>query len=240
MEGEILRGLGRLRLDGDAPPWVRVASRTDAGVSAVGNALTLSSRITGRPLLRALNGIAPEIRFTRTREVPEGFNPRHATERRYTYFELEGPVHRTAWEAGARLFEGRVDTRTFGRGVRTDAPVWREVTSVEVHEEADGLRVEIRGRSFAWGMVRKMISALRRLDRGEIGMEELRLAIDGRRRLTLPLAEPEALVLAEVSYPDRWEVEEIEPARHQKAYIAEELQRGRRRRWVLDRMAGVP
>lgn len=184
-----------------------VASRTDRGVHAVGNALALDSAMAGGTLLRAFRSIAPDVFFTHARAVEPGFIPRRATRRVYRYFEPRAGRSIDRWRAAARLLEGTLDVRSFGRGLPGDAPTHRTVERVEVVEEGELLRVEVAAPSFVWGMVRKIVSALRSYDAGTLSESRLRGAIEGRLRLSLPLAEPERLVLWEVEYPGSWEFE---------------------------------
>ena len=64
--------------------------------------------------------------------------------------------------------------------------------------------MEIRAPSFVWGMVRKIVAALREYDTGRLTLARLEAALAGRVRLTLPMAEPEGLVLWEVEYAIPW------------------------------------
>lgn len=80
------------------------ASRTDSGVSALGNVLVLEYRVlllNGPELIHYLNDSLENITFHSFTEVDEGFNPRHATERWYRYIlptvELP-PRSRTPYE----------------------------------------------------------------------------------------------------------------------------------------------
>ena len=192
-----------------------MASRTDRGVSAVGNALTLESSFSGSTLLRSLNGIAPDIFFTAASEVPEGFRERGAIRRIYRYFEPTPPQDlRRVIEAG-RLFTGTVDVRSFGRGLPSSTPVWRSIEAVRLLSESDGVVVEVRAPSFVWGMVRKVVAALREVDAGRLTMSRLVDALAGAERLTLPMAEPEPLVLWTVEYDVPWEFFWNGPNRHQ-------------------------
>ena len=206
VEGEILEGLVRTHAvrEGD-DPRVRVASRTDGGVHARGNAITLSSGLEGPALLRALNGVAPEIFFTHARVVAEGFSPRAASGRWYRYFEPAAGRDIDRWRAAARLFRGEIDVRSFGRDLPSDAPAIRRVEGVTVRREGPLLTLDVRAPSFVWGMVRKIVSAVRRHDDGRLSLAQLREALDGRLRLTLPLAEADRLVLWDVEYPEPWE-----------------------------------
>ena len=216
MEGEVGRRVVR---SGIAPSVaaaeLEVASRTDRGVSAVGNALALTSSFAPNALLRALNGTAPDVAFTAARAVPESFRVRAAARRVYRYFEPAESHNFREWQATARGFSGPIDVRSFGRAIPSSAPVWRTVESVTVSPMPGGAVVEIRAPSFVWGMVRKIVAALREVEAGRISSGRLDAALHGRARLTLPMAEPERLVLWDVEYALPWEHRWAGPNRHQ-------------------------
>jgi len=216
VEGEIRRGVQRHRIATPAASHrLEVASRTDRGVSAVGNALTLTSLLPPSALLRALNGIAPDIAFTAASEVPDAFRVRKAVRRVYRYYEPAQGHDFAVWQSTARRFSGTVDVRSLGRGVPAAAPVWRDLESVTVTPRTGGATVEIRAPSFVWGMVRKIISALREVEAGRVSLDQLEAALRGRTRLTLPMAEPERLVLWDVEFPIPWQHRWAGPNRHQ-------------------------
>jgi hypothetical protein len=64
-------------------------------------------------------------------------------------------------------------------------------------------------------MVRKIVAALREVEEGRLSVARLEAALHGRTRLTLPMAEPERLVLWEVEYPLPWQHHWAGPNRHQ-------------------------
>jgi tRNA pseudouridine38-40 synthase len=216
VEGELLQGIVRHGITSSAPrAHLEVASRTDRGVSALGNVLALSTTHPGPILLRALNGISPELFFTAATPLPEGFRVRSAVRRVYRYFEPAKGRELSRWQTTARLFAGTIDVRSFGRGLSSGTPVWRTVESVRVERRDDLFLVEVRAPSFVWGMVRKIVGALRAVDRGQLTTARLEAALGGRERLTLPLAEPERLLLWEVELPIPWTFCWNGPNRHQ-------------------------
>lgn len=230
IEGTLLGGIRRFGLAHDAEELrLEVASRTDRGVSARANALVLDVDLDAEPLLRALNGISPEIWFSAARPAESGFRIRHALRRIYRYFEPVSAAPTDAWRAAAGLFVGRVDVRSFGRGIPSARPAWREVEAVEVVAEPGRLIVEVSAPAFVWGMVRKMVGAIREVGQGRLALSRLEAAICGKLRLTLPMAEPEGLVLWEVQYPLPWETWWRGPNRHQVNFVEE------RRRDLLQR-----
>lgn len=226
VEGEIRRGLVRLAIAGSASSRLEVASRTDRAVSARSNALTLVSRLAGPELLRRLNAIDPDLYFTAAATVPSDFRVRRAIRRSYRYFDpfpVKDPPRRA--EAAA-LFRGEIDVRSFGRGVPGAVPSWRPIESVTPNPVAGGSTIEVRAPAFVWGMVRKIVGALREVDAGRLSVVRLRAALSGRARLTLPMAEPEPLILWEVEHGVPWEFLRTDASRAQRAHA-----RARRAEW---------
>ena len=78
--------------------------------------------------------------------------------------------------------------------------------------------VEVRAPSFVWGMVRKIVASFREVEAGRVSVDRLEAALHGRARLTLPMAEPERLVLWEVEYPSPWHYRWTGPNRHQSEW----------------------
>jgi len=223
VEGVLREGIPRT---GVAPTTeaagLAVASRTDRGVSARANALTLTTTLPAMAVLRALNGIAPEIFFTAISEVPLEFSARAATGRWYRYFQPGEGHHLERWQEAAAKFRGEVDVRSFGRDLPAERPALRTIDSVRVHRSGTRwLVVDVRAPSFVWGMVRKIIATLRKVDEGTLSLARLEGALRGEHRLTLPLAEPEGLVLWDVMYPVQWSHAWGGPNRAQVRYLTE-------------------
>jgi len=220
VEGEVRAGLVRQGIAKSVSlARLEVASRTDRGVSARANALAVFSERTGDALLRGLNGTAPDIFCTAAAPISEEFRLRAALRRVYRYYEPAPPSAVARWQRVAQWFGGPIDVRSFGRGLPGDRPLIRTVESVEVREVPGGLVVELRAPSFVWGMVRKIIGAIRECDQGRLPESRLRAAVEGRERLTLPLAEPERLILWEVEYPIPWTARWSGPNRHQSQWV---------------------
>ena len=217
VEGEIRSGVLRLGIAPDlTSASIALSSRTDRGVHARANALTIHSALGPIALLRALNGIAPDLWFTHAAHVATGFRPRGATLRWYRYFERPANSIPPAWIEAARVLTGRIDIRSLARGIAPSTPALRDVRSVEAGIDSGWLVLDVRARSFAWGMVRKMVSALREVEAGRIGIAALSAAALGKGRVPLPLAEPDRLVLWETTYPLPWEVAQRHLARKQE------------------------
>ena len=201
----------------------------------MGNALSIHSSLAPAALLRVLNGTAPDIVFSAATAVQESFRVRSAVRRVYRYFQAEGAHDFREWPKVARLFAGRVDVRSLGRGLPVGAPVWRTIESVTVSPGPEGAVLEVRAPSFVWGMVRKIVAALREVEAGRVSINRLGAALQGRIRLTLPMAEPEPLVLWDVEYGIPWEYFWAGPNRHQLAW-----ERARRENlWTRQQVLGL-
>ena len=216
-----------------------VASRTDRGVSARANALTLASGLPATAVLRTLNGIAPDIFFTAICPVPDDFSARAATGRWYRYFEPAEGHALERWKQAAARLQGEIDVRSFGRDVPTEGPALRTIDAVQVRRSGSRwFVVDVRAPSFVWGMVRKLIAALRRVDEGTLSLARFEGALHGEHRLTLPLAEPEGLVLWEVLYPFQWSREWGGPNRGQARYLADLVWHARVREAIGRELSG--
>jgi tRNA U38,U39,U40 pseudouridine synthase TruA len=110
------------------------------------------------------------------------------------------------------------------------------IEAVTVQRSPDGGRtLEVRAPSFVWGEVRKIVAALREVDAGRLDLDQLRAALAGENRLTLPTVAPEPLVLWEVEYSEPWAQVWARPHRRQRAYLAEERERWwSRSQWLGD------
>ncbi len=217
---------------------IEVASRTDRGVSARANALTLVSPLGGAAVLRRLNSIAPDLFFTAAAPVPVEFRVRSARERIYRYFDPRPTPDLARLRRAAGQFVGRIDVRSFGREVPSSAPRWRDVTAVAILPRPGGRTIEVRAPSFVWGMVRKIVGTLREVEAGHLALDRLEAAVAGSVRLTVPLAEPEGLVLWEVAFDRPWEVLAPGPNRHQAARAAGQRAAAWQRREVLEALDG--
>ena len=241
VEGEIRRRGKRLGAIEDlAAARLDVASRTDRGVSARANALALTSPLPGPALLRALDGIAPEIFFSAAREVEPAFRPRSARSRTYRYWEVDPVGTLAAYRRAARAAVGEIDVRSFGRDVPPGRAAWRTVERIEVVRSGPGLRIEIEGRSFVWGMVRKLVGSIRQVVGGDLPLERFRSALAGQVRLTPPLAEPEPLVLWEVAYDAPWTIRAEGHRERQLDYLLAERRNASARSELLAALADRP
>jgi tRNA pseudouridine38-40 synthase len=239
VEGELREGIVRCGIAAsDAAAQLAVASRTDLGVSARANALAVSSAMEGAALLRAMNGIAPEILAHRARPVDAAFRIRTPRAREYRYFLPSSTAGLDRWrELLPAFLDGPIDARSFARGVPRELPCWRNLEELELLREPGGYALRVRAGGFLWGMVRKIVAALMALGDGRLSGPQLDDALRGRRRLAVPLADPEPLVLWEVDFGSDWPYRQVPLTRGQSAHLATERRRAEARARILAELA---
>lgn len=196
VEGECLRALraaGIVRDPADA--FFRSASRTDRGVSAVGNVIAFDSALPPDPVVGAFNDRAREVWAWGVAHVPDGFHPRHAIERWYRY-HLFGPPTLEALRRGAEPFVGSHDFRSF----TSDPPAGPvSLTSIRIGGDEDLALVDLRGPSFRRGMVRRIVAAILAQARGDVSLGDVLAALRGTKR-DFGSVPAEPLVLMDVRY----------------------------------------
>jgi len=197
VEGECiaaLRAAGIIRDPNTA--FFRSASRTDRGVSAVGNVIAFDTTFRPEAAVGAFNDRARGVWAWAVASVPDGFHPRHAEERWYRYHLLKR-VPLRALRRATSLFVGRHDFRSF-----TSDPPQPPMAIARIDVTRDGSMqvIDLRARSFRRAMVRRVVAAAVRCASGEIATADLRAALRGERH-DFGLVPPEPLFLMDVRYP---------------------------------------
>jgi tRNA pseudouridine38-40 synthase len=199
------------------------ASRTDAGVHAMGQVAIFKSSMTipASGFRRGINTALPEsIRVLSVEDVHAEFHPRFdAKGKHYRYTILNRPtgsplLRRQSWHHAKRLnleamqgashaLIGEHDFSAFrasGCGAHTPR---RHVKRIEIKREGDIVTIDVWGNAFLRNMVRIMAGTL-----ADIGLERLAPDALGRilkscdRRLAGQTAPPQGLCLIEVFYQD--------------------------------------
>lgn len=179
----------------------RVASRTDRGVSALGNVFAVDTDFRLPELLAALNASCEDVHCYALCEVPRNFSPRRAQGRWYRYHLPYRGQDLDRMAQGAKEFEGEHEFRLF---CKPDGKVTlRRLESVTVLREGELIMIDIRAREFLRNMVRRIVSSLDQLGQGRVTIEQIRSALQGQGR-SMGLADAEGLVLMEVDLGLKW------------------------------------
>ena len=197
------------------------ASRTDAGVHALGNVAVFDteSRIPGEKFSYALNQRLPEdIRIQLSEEVEPDFHPRYCdsektyeyrilnrkfpvpTERLYSYFYHYKLDVDKMKEATSYLI-GRHDFASFCGNPRMKKSTVRLVDSITVERRKDRVIFTLHGTGFLQNMVRIIVGTLLEVGRGYWPPEQVQAILEAKdRRQAGPTAPPEGLCLMKVDY----------------------------------------
>jgi len=204
VEGDIIEALRDLRIIGPsgAPRDINygAASRTDAGVSAIGNVLALDTAFRKEALLRALNARLEDIWFHSVAEVPDGFQPRHAAMRWYRYHLMADEAGNiAALKEALRLFSGKHDFTNFCRPEGKSAV--RSIRKVATRRSGQFIAVDFFSQGFLWNQVRRLMGAALGVSRGELKVSDVKRALDRpEKKADLGLASAEPLILMDVAY----------------------------------------
>ncbi len=207
------------------------ASRTDAGVHALGNvaAFDTESPIPGERWKYALNSFLPQdIRIMESWEAPAAFHPRFdAHSKRYEYrittdavvsplrcryvCSVRETLDVATMQEGAKHFPGTHDYSAFcSAGAQVENKV-RTVTLCEVYRDGSEIVIGVEGEGFLYNMVRILAGTLIEIGRGAKTPESMEAIIASKDRTQAgPTAPPEGLVLVGIRYGERKTVPETE------------------------------
>lgn len=197
------------------------ASRTDAGVHAMGNVAVFDteSTIPGERFLYVLNQKMPEdIVIVASEEVPLAWHPRHQntlktyeyrilnakipdpTRRLYTNF-VSFDLNIELMREGAAYLVGEHDFAGFC-SVKTNAKTTiRTITDLQVLQKEDEIIIRVTGNGFLYNMVRIIAGVLIRVGRKYYPPEKVLALLEGRERTGEAVtAPPQGLCLMEIQY----------------------------------------
>lgn len=196
VEGESLAALRAARIVRDAQEaFFRSASRTDRGVSAIGNVIAFDTRFASRGIVGAFNGRAEDVWAWAIAEVPTRFHPRRAIERWYRY-TVTDDVSAEELRDAAGLFVGTHDFRSF-----CAEPLSGSLTigRIDVTRGDGTTLIDVRAQRFRRGMVRRIVAGMLAVAREEVAPSEIRRALSGTKQ-DFGSVPPEPLVLMDVRY----------------------------------------
>lgn len=197
------------------------AGRTDAGVHAMGQVVSLQTDnpIPDENLLRATNNVLPaSIVLTRCATVTDAFHPCYdAVAKLYSYkivnrrlrspflnryaWLVPGPLDGEAMSAGAEALIGEHDFTSFAAAGRTTETTVREVFGVRVERDGDLLTIWAAGSGFLYMMVRIIVGTLVEVGKGALDVSDVARILECRDRSQAgPTAPPHGLCLVKVEY----------------------------------------
>lgn len=208
------------------------ASRTDAGVHALGNVAVFDThvRMPGEKFSYALNQRLPEdIRIEKSEEVPMDFHPRYIksvktyeykiinrrfpvpTQRFYSHFTYI-PLDVEKMREGAAYLIGEHDFKSFcGTNAQVKTTV-RTIYNIHIEKEQDMITIRIRGNGFLYNMVRILAGTLMEVGSGALKPSEIKEILEAKdRKMAGPTAPARGLTLIGIQYENQF-CEEVSEA----------------------------
>lgn len=202
---------------------VTAASRTDAGVHAIGQAVGIetTSTLPAANLLSGLNAkLSEDAVVVSIDEAPNGFHATHdAVGKRYRYqihndrrrplfdrryvWHVPQPLDVEAMHGAGQALVGKHDFASFQSAGSERESTIRTIFALEVGQggESPHITVEVEGDGFLYNMVRVIVGTLVEVGVGrqqESWLAEVLAAVD--RRIAGRTAPPQGLVLLSVEY----------------------------------------
>ena len=197
------------------------ASRTDAGVHALGNVWCFEAdiKMPAEKICYAMNQRLPDdIAVQESLEVPEDFHPRYdVVEKTYEYkilnckhrrpqnsadtFFYHHPLDVDRMKAATAALIGEHDFTSFSSVHRQTKTTIRTIYSCYVFKEGDIITIRICGNGFLYNMVRIIAGTLIEVGGGKKEPADVAKILAGKvRALAGPTAPAEGLTLVEIVY----------------------------------------
>jgi len=201
IEQALLDMLIERKILGDAKTsCFRTASRTDRGVSALGNVCAFDTACSKEKILSQLTEDRSDVFVYGGHSVEPGFYPRHATRREYRYYLKRNDLDVDALLSAAGLFTGEHNFRNFARVEPLKNPV-RTVDNIVISEKQDFLILDFYAQTFLWNQIRRIVSALEKRGKGVLSNEQIQTALEHpEQKVDFQMAAPEPLILKNVVY----------------------------------------
>jgi tRNA pseudouridine38-40 synthase len=170
----------------------RSSSRTDRGVSALGNIVSFRSPFVLSELCSAANSEMTDVWAYSCIEVPESFNPRGARQRWYRYYLAKGVQDEDALRVIASRFVGVHDFSGYARKDKRNP--MRKIDSIKISSAGRFFTIDFRAESFLWNMVRRIVWMMNEGSSGRLPLDQIGPESQ-RKPVRVGLARPEYLVL---------------------------------------------
>lgn len=199
------------------------ASRTDAGVHALGNVAVFDTDTSIPPekIAFALNTKLPkDIRIQKSEKVKQDFHPRYCSSKKtYEYCilnrEMELPTERLysyycykrldleRMNQAAQYFLGEHDFKSFC-SARTDVEsTVRTIYDMDIRKEGEFVKIRVTGNGFLYNMVRIIAGTLLQIGLHRYPPESIQSIIEAQDRTKAgPSAPPQGLKLLKIEYEE--------------------------------------
>jgi tRNA pseudouridine38-40 synthase len=207
IEEEIINSLVKYELIKDPKlSCFRSSSRTDKGVSALGNVIAFNTENFKKEVLNKLNKENEDILFYAFKIVDDDFYPRYACLRQYRYYlDITNKDCKKVIK-GLSFFTGEHDLSNFARVEKDKNPI-RAIDNIIISKFERFLVIDFFAQTFLWNQIRRIISAVEKLGCGKITQSEIINALNNPKKIVdLGVASPEPLILKDVFYDFEFQI----------------------------------
>jgi tRNA pseudouridine38-40 synthase len=201
VEGELIKFFMKSGIiDSLEDAQMRVAGRTDKGVSSLGNVVVFISRCSPVEFIDRLNSELADIYVCGFKIVNDDFNPRHAYSRHYRYYLPDTDLDFTRIVAGASCFTGTHDFSNFARVEAKRNPV-RTIENILVEQKMGCVVFDIFAQTFLWRQIRRMVASLEKIGLHTLENTDIVEALEKpNKKVDFGVAPAQPLILMNVQY----------------------------------------
>ncbi len=202
IEGAIIHTMKKEGIVKDIEGNFYPASRTDKGVSALGNVLVIETDVDERGIIPALNSDLKDIVFYGMAKVDEDFKPRYAYQRWYRYFMLnKGGYDADMLSRISDTFLGEHEFKHFSKTDKKMDKTKLAIDEISIHEENGFIIFDLKARRFLWQMIRRLVSTILSVYDGKLELEKIVSALEGNdEKLAIYPVPPEGLILMDIDH----------------------------------------
>ena len=238
IEGDIIKALKKTKIIlNEREANFQTASRTDKGVSALGNVIAFNTEFKGDEILGALNAYLKEIWFYGIAEVESSFNPRHAIQRWYRYYLIDDGMELISLKNISKIFQGTYDFSNFARLEEGNDPV-KSIDSIEISKKKEFIILDFKAQSFLWHMVRRVVQSMMNVVMDKHTLDDIKYALEGNKKVDFGISPPEPLILMDVKYDFEFKVDRIN-LRNLEMTLKKGLHTLRTQEMIYDHMLGI-
>ena len=178
----------------------RSGSRTDKGVSALGNVIAFNTDSSKEDIYRCLQRVSSHILVYGISDVDSDFYPRYARQRRYRYYLKKSTYVLDDILPVLGTFVGEHDFRNFARIEPLKNPI-RTIDNIIVSKWMDCFVIDFFAQTFLWHQIRRIIAAVEKTGRGQLTKEQISKALHHpEQTVDFGIASPEPLLLQDILY----------------------------------------
>ena len=201
VEGDVIKTLIKHGFIEDAQEsCFRSASRTDKGVSALGNVISFNTDKPIDNILKQINTKTEEILFYGIKEVEPDFYPRYAKQRIYRYYLKNNNFDMEKIISVASLFTGTHNFSNFARVEDGKNPV-RTIDNIVVGENKQFFTIDFYAQTFLWYQIRRIVSAIEKYTISKISLNDIINGLkNAKEKNDFGVSKPDFLFLKDIIY----------------------------------------